>query len=105
AHRPRGVSAEPADREVRGTRRRRAGAGTAGDALGVIRIAGLAAERAAADAGRRIFVEIGLAEDDRAGRAQLGHHGGILRGLVVGVAGDGAGRRAHIGGVVVVLYG
>jgi hypothetical protein len=32
---------------------------------------GLAAECAAADAGRRIFVEVGLAENDRSGGAKF----------------------------------
>jgi hypothetical protein len=39
-------------------RRRAAGARAAGDPLGVIGVAGLAAECAAANAGRGIFVEV-----------------------------------------------
>jgi hypothetical protein len=74
------------------------------DALGVIRIAGPAAERAATDAGQRILVEIGLAKHDRTGGAaalpRWSHPSAACRRH----DGDGAGCRSHVDSVVIVLY-
>ena len=76
-----GIGTESTEREVRGNRRSGAGAGAASDTPGVIRVAGLAAGRAAADARRRIFVEVGLAEDDGSGRTQFATMVASLGGL------------------------
>ena len=98
-----GIGAHCTDRKVGRGRRARTGAGATRGALGVVGIAALPAERAAANARRRVLIQIGLAQDNCARCAQLRHDGRVARRLVVGVVGGSAGGGAHVGGVVIVL--
>ena len=98
----RGVGAERERHEASGNRDRRAGARSARNEIAAHRIAGNAIRRAHADQSRGELVEIGLADDDGAGRAQPGHRGRILRRRIgEGRAGRG-GRKAP--GVDIVLH-
>ena len=75
----------------------RSAAGPAGDAGAVPRITHRRRRRAPG-----VFVRAGLADQDRARRAQLGRHRGVAhRKLGVRVA--GAGGRRHVGSKIVVL--
>ena len=80
----------------------RSGARHAGLALGVVRIAERAAERTAR-AVDGVFGQIRLRQDDRAGVAQSLDERRIVRRTIVGVLRIGAGRRAHVEGVVLIL--
>ena len=85
-----------------GDRHRRAGARSAGNELGVERVARNAIRRAHADQAGGELVEIGLADNDRAGRAQPRHRGRIVRRLI-GKSGTGR-RRRQAGDVDIVLH-
>ena len=67
AARARGVGAERQRRNAGADRQRRAGARSAGDELGVEQIAADAVRRAHADEAGGELIEIGLAENERAG--------------------------------------
>jgi hypothetical protein len=71
------IGAERKRRDAGADRKRRAGARPAGNELGIEQIARNAIGRAHTDETGRELVEIGLAEDDRTGRTQPRHGGGV----------------------------
>ncbi len=90
--RTRGVGAECERHEAGGNRDRRSRTRSARNQIGADRIDRDAVGRADADQAGRELVEIGLADDDGAGRAQFCHGRRILRGRI----GEGrAGRRGR----------
>ncbi len=103
---PPGAGRVGAQREVgdaEGDRDGRTGGRPAGDAGGVPGVAYGAVGTAGADQAGGELVQVGLAEDDRAGRAQPRHRGRVGRGPV-GVR-RGARARGQAGDVDVVLDG
>ena len=103
AARTRRVGAECERHQAGGNRDRRSRTRPARNQIGADRIDGDAVGRADADQAGRELVEIGLADDDGAGRAQFCHRRRILRGRI----GEGrAGRRGRQAlRVDIVLHG
>ena len=84
-----GVGAECQRHQSRRDRHGRAGARPAGNELRIERIARHAVRRAHADQPGRELIQIGLADDDRAGMTQAAHRAGVD----VGIVGEGRARR------------
>ena len=101
AARARRVGAERERHEPSGNRDRRTRARSARNETRIERIARHAIRRAHADESRGELVEIGLADDDRAGRAQPRHRGRIVRRRVG--EGRARGRGRQPGDVDIVL--
>ena len=97
-----GVGAERQRHQPGGDRHRRARARSAGDQIGVERVLRHAIGRAHADQAGGELVEIGLADDDGAGRAQPRHRGRIVRRLIAEGRTGRRGRQA--GDVDIVLH-
>ena len=89
-------------REVRGHGSSRAAAGAARVAARVVRISGLAAERADRLDAARELVQVGFADEDGAGFAQPAHLRAVIRRYEPGHR-DRAGRCRHVVRVVVVF--
>ena len=92
--RARGIGAERQRHQAGGNRDRRSRARSARNEIGADRIDGDAVGRAHADEAGRELVEIGLADDDGAGRAQFRDRRRILRGRLGERRAGGGGRQA-----------
>lgn len=90
-----GVGAERQRHEARANRSRRAGARAAQNQILADRISGNAVGRTHSDEAGRELVEIGLADDDGAGRAQALHCGGVTRRRIGEGRACGGGRKAQ----------
>ena len=98
----RGVGAERQRHQAGRYRHRRARTRSARNEIAAHRIAGDAIGRAHADQTGGELVEIGLADDDGAGRAQSGDGGGVVRRRIGKGRAGGGGRQAR--GVDIVLH-
>ena len=99
---PAGVAAHPEGPEAGPHRGARSAARPARIAVGVVGIARLAAERRHGRDAASQLVHVRLAEDDGARLSEAPHLRGVVRRNRGGQA-ESAGRRRHVGGVVVVL--
>ena len=102
ANRSAGVAAHARRGEIGGHRRAGPAARSAGHARRIVGVARLPAERADRRDARGELVQVRLADDDRAGVAQLRHHERVAAGREAGERDRSAGRR-HVRGRVVVL--